>query len=99
MNKYAMVNKNIVIEIVESEIAPVWPNRADGSAFLPIACNESVGVGMVYDPVNGSFKIPVIVEREKTLSQLDRIEAQVNTIANGATENADAINILLGVSE
>lgn len=48
--------------------------------------------------IDGAIEYVEIAEKVVEPTQLDRIEEQVNSIANGTTaENTDAINALLGV--
>lgn len=73
---YAMVLKNKVIGIVESEKPPEWGNDERGNPVIAIETTEETELGMVYDEETGKFSgyVPFIPEP----TQLDRIEEQLN---------------------
>ena len=93
--KYAMILKNRVIDIVESEIIPHYPPDTRGNPVIAIECEDTVILGMIYNEETGEFTeyIPPMIAP----SQLDRIEGIVNHIATGTDESTEAINALLGV--
>ena len=58
MNTYAMVNKNKVIDVLHGkETEPKWPPAYDGTPVVAIVCDETVTIGMMYDPETGEFRI------------------------------------------
>lgn len=76
---YAMVLKNRVIDIKESETIPKYPPDAYGNEVTSVECSDDVTVGMIYDAETGSFSEYEPPEPEPTKkTQLDRIEKQLN---------------------
>lgn len=76
---YAMVLKNRVIDIKESETIPKYPPDAYGNEVTSVECSDDVTVGMIYDAETGSFSEYEPPEPEPTKkTQLDRIEEQLN---------------------
>ena len=76
---YAMVLKNRVIDIKESETIPKYPPDAYGNEVTSVECSDDVTVGMIYDAETGSFTEYEPPEPEPTKkTQLDRIEEQLN---------------------
>ena len=73
---YAMVVKNKVIGIVESETPPKWGNDERGNPVTAIETTEEIQLGMVYDEETGQFSEYVPPVPQPT--QLDRIEEQLN---------------------
>lgn len=74
---YAMVLKNRVIDIKESETEPSYPPDINGNPVFAVETTEETEVGMCYHTDTGSFdwNFPEL-ETEET--QLDRIEKQLN---------------------
>lgn len=84
---YAMVLQNRVIGVLENqETEPYWPPDPAGNPVTAIPCDDTVTLGMIYDPETGTFSeyIPPEPEPEPIPepSQLDRIEEKVNEIAS-----------------
>ena len=52
---YAMVLKNKVIGIVESETPPKWGNDERGNPVTAVETTEETQLGMVYDEETGQF--------------------------------------------
>lgn len=52
---YAMVLKNRVISVVESEEKPSYPPDQSGNEVSAIPCKAGVSIGMLYDKTTESF--------------------------------------------
>ena len=88
---YAMVLKNRVIDIKESETIPKYPPDAYGNEVTSVECSDDVTVGMIYDAETGSFSEYEPPEPEPPQpTQLDRIEGllvqSVTDIENNAID-------------
>lgn len=82
MKNYAMISKNRVIGVLlNQEIEPEWGPTPDGSPVTAIPCDDTVMLGMIYDPETGTFSEYTPPETEPKPSQLDRIEEQLNALA------------------
>lgn len=88
MKNYAMISKNRVIGVLlNQEIEPEWGPTPDGSPVTAIPCDDTVMLGMIYDPETGTFSEYTPPEPEPEPmpepkpSQLDRIEEQLNALA------------------
>lgn len=86
MKNYAMVAQNRVIGVLlNQETEPKWGPIPSGSPVLAIPCDDTVTLGMIYDPETEAFSeyIPPEPEPipEPRPSQLDRIEEQLNALA------------------
>lgn len=86
MKNYAMISKNRVIGVLlNQETEPEWGPTPDGSPVLAIPCDDTVTLGMIYDPETGTFSEYIPPEPEPTPdpepTQLDRIE---NTVLDAA---------------
>lgn len=92
---YAMILQNRVIGVLpEQETEPWWPPDPEGNPVTAVPCDDTVTLGMVYDPETGEFSeyIPPEPEPEPIPepTQLDRIEAAVT--ANNEQIAKDAID-------
>lgn len=83
--KFAMIMKGRVIDIVEQDVAPVWPPDDKGNEVKAVICDETVKVGMHYDEQTGGFAVPI--PAEYIPNQLTRIEILLNT-SRTEVENA-----------
>lgn len=74
---YAMVLKNVVIDMKESETAPYYPPDIDGNTVYAVETTGETETGMYYHEDTGIFdwEFP---EPETEETQLDRIEKQLN---------------------
>ena len=86
MKTYAMILQNRVIDILKKqETEPHYPPDPSGNPVTAIPCDDTVTLGMIYDPETGTFSeyIPPEPEPmpEPKPSQLDRIEEQLNALA------------------
>lgn len=77
MKRYAMILLERVIGVIEAETPPSWPPDPQGNPVTAVECGKEVELGMVYDPETGAFS--EYVPPAYVPSQLDRIEALVNT--------------------
>lgn len=85
MKNYAMLSKNRVIGVLlNQETEPEWGPTPDGSPVLAIPCDDTVTIGMIYDPETGAFSEYTPPEPEPIPkpqpTQGDRIEESVLTI-------------------
>lgn len=83
---YAMILQNKVIGVLPNqETEPWWPPDVDGNPVIAVPCDDTIKLGMAYDPETGVFSeyIPEEPEPEPEPepvpepTQLDRIEAAV----------------------
>lgn len=93
MKTYAMVLKNTVIGILHNqEDKPYWPPDPAGNPVTAIPCDDTVKLGMMYDPETGEFSEYIPPEPElqpaPEPTQLDRIEAAVNAKNDEIAQNA-----------
>ena len=92
MKTYAMILQNRVIDVLKDrETEPYYPPDPTGNPVTAIPCDDTVTLGMIYDPETGTFSeyIPPEPEPmpEPKPSQLDRIEEQLNALT------ADSVTI------
>lgn len=85
MKNYAMISKNRVIGVLlNQEIEPEWGPTPDGSPVTAIPCDDTVTLGMIYDPETGTFSEYTPPEPEPMPepqpTQGERIEESVLTI-------------------
>ena len=86
---YAMVLKNVVVDIKKAETAPYYPPDIEGNPVSAIETTKETEVGMYYheDTGNFDFEFP---EPETEETQLDRIEGllaqNVTDIENNAID-------------
>ena len=67
MKNYAMISKNRVIGVLlNQETEPEWGATPDGSPVLAIPCDDTVTLGMIYDPETGAFSEYTPAEPEPT---------------------------------
>ena len=105
MKNYAMVTQNRVIGVLlNQETEPEWGPTPDGSPVLAILCDDTVTLGMIYDPETGTFSEYIPPEPEPTTdpepTQLDRIEEQLNALtADSVTVEKLEAAISEGVNE
>lgn len=86
MKNYAMILQNRVIDVLKDrETEPYYPPDPSGNPVTAIPCDETVTLGMIYDPETGTFSEYTPPEPEpmpeQKPSQLDRIEEQLNALA------------------
>ena len=92
MKNYAMILQNRVIDVLKNqETEPYYPPDPSGNPVTAIPCDDTVTLGMIYDPETGTFSeyIPPEPEPmpEPKPSQLDRIGEQLNALT------ADSVTI------
>lgn len=92
MKNYAMISKNRVIDVLKNqEVEPYYPPDPSGNPVTAIPCDETVTLGMIYDPETGTFSEYTPPEPEPMPepqpTQLDRIEEQLNALT------ADSVTI------
>lgn len=92
MKTYAMILQNRVIDVLKNqETEPYYPPDPSGNPVTAIPCDDTVTLGMIYDPETGTFSeyIPPEPEPmpEPKPTQLDRIEEQLNALT------ADSVTI------
>ena len=86
MKNYAMILQNRVIDVLKNqEVEPYYPPDPSGNPVTAIPCDETVTLGMIYDPETGTFSEYTPPEPEPMPepkpTQLDRIEEQLNALA------------------
>lgn len=86
MQNYAMILQNRVIGVLKDrETEPHWPPDPSGNPVTAIPCDNTVTLGMIYNPETGTFSEYTPPEPEPMPepkpSQLDRIEEQLNALA------------------
>lgn len=92
MKTYAMILQNRVIDVLKNqETEPHWPPDPSGNPVTAIPCDDTVTLGMIYDPETGTFSEYTPPEPEPMPepqpTQLDRIEKQLNALT------ADSVTI------
>lgn len=92
MQNYAMILQNRVIDVLKNqETEPHWPPDPSGNPVTAIPCDDTVTLGMIYDPETEAFSEYIPPEPEPTPepkpTQLDRIEEQLNALT------ADSVTI------
>lgn len=92
MKTYAMILQNRVIGVLKNqETEPHWPPDPSGNPVTAIPCDNTVTLGMIYDPETGTFSEYTPPEPEPMPepqpTQLDRIEEQLNALT------ADSVTI------
>ena len=67
MATFAMICNNEVIEVLyDLDAAPKWPPDPVGNPVAAIPCDETVTLGMIYDPETGTFSEYTPPEPEPT---------------------------------
>nr|DAP90805.1 MAG TPA: hypothetical protein [Caudoviricetes sp.] len=92
MKTYAMILQNRVIDVLKDrETEPYYPPDPSGNPVAAIPCDDTVMLGMIYDPETGTFSEYTPPEPEPMPepqpTQLDRIEEQLNALT------ADSVTI------
>lgn len=92
MKTYAMILQNRVIDVLkDQETEPYYPPDPSGNPVTAIPCDDTVTLGMIYDPETGTFSEYTPPEPEPMPepepTQLDRIEEQLNALT------ADSVTI------
>lgn len=92
MKTYAMILQNRVIGVLKNrETEPYYPPDPSGNPVTAIPCDDTVMLGMIYDPETGTFSEYTPPEPEPMPepqpTQLDRIEEQLNALT------ADSVTI------
>lgn len=102
---FAMVLRNRVIDVLHNqETEPHWPPDPAGNPVTAISCDDTVKLGMMYDPETGEFSEYILPEPEPQPepehTQLDRIEAVLNAMtADSMTTESINTAISEGVNE
>lgn len=105
MKNYAMILQNRVIDVLKDrETEPYYPPDPSGNPVTAIPCDDTVTLGMIYDPETGTFSEYTPPEPEPMPepkpSQLDRIEEQLNALtADSVTVEKLEAAISEGVNE
>lgn len=93
---YAMILQYRVIDVLKNQdTIPEWGPNSEGNPVTAIPCDDTVTLGMIYDPETGTFSeyIPPEPEPEPIPepTQLDRIETALNRTQNEIREEGAAI--------
>lgn len=80
---YAMILNNTIIDILQNQTTePHWPPDQYGNSVTAVPCDDTVALGMNYDPETGNFSEYISPEPEPEPipepTQLDRIEEAIN---------------------
>lgn len=73
MKTYAMILQNRVIDVLKNrEAEPYYPPDPSGNHVTAIPCDETVTLGMIYDPETATFSEytppePQLTETEQTI--------------------------------
>ena len=90
MKNYAMILQNRVIDVLKDrETEPYYPPDPSGNPVTAIPCDETVTLGMIYDPETGTFseytppEPKPIPEPEEPITKQDitKIQSTVDYIA------------------
>lgn len=84
--RYAMVLLNNVIGVLEQETPPSWPPDLQGNPVTAIECDETITLGMVYDPETGEFS--EYVPPAYVPTQADRIEEMLKVQESNILDTA-----------
>ena len=102
--KYAIVCNNLVLEVVESETKPEYPNTEDGKLIIAIELEEGdlVCPGMNYS--EGGFSGEYYEQRYSSPDEqnLNKEKTQLDIIQENTEKllfNESALDVLLGVTE
>ena len=67
MKNYAMILQNRVIDVLKNqEVEPYYPPDPSGNPVTAIPCDETVALGMIYDPETVTFSEYTPPEPEPT---------------------------------
>lgn len=67
MKNYAMILQNRVIDVLKDrETEPYYPPDPSGNPVLAIPCDDTVTLGMIYDPETEAFSEYIPPEPEPT---------------------------------
>lgn len=67
MKNYAMILQNRVIDVLKNqEVEPYYPPDPSGNPVTAIPCDETVTLGMIYDPETVTFSEYTPPEPEPT---------------------------------
>lgn len=88
MKTYAMILQNRVIGVLTNQkTEPHWPPDPSGNPVTAIPCDDTVTLGMIYDPETGTFSEYTPPEPEPMPepqpTQGDRIEEKLNMLLEG----------------
>lgn len=85
MKKYAMILNNLVINIVENDVPPIYPPDSKGNIVIAIECDDTIELGMGYyaDTGFGEYKIPSkeLSEFEMLLQEIRKKNADIENSA------------------
>lgn len=87
MKKYAMILNNLVIDIVENDIPPVYPPDPKGNIVTAIECDDTIELGMGYYDGEG-FREYILPPRELSEFEtlLQEIQRKNTDIENSAID-------------
>lgn len=86
MKTYAMILQNRVIDVLKNrETEPYYPPDPSGNPVTAVPCDDTVTLGMIYDPETGTFSeyTPPEHIHEPQQTQGDRIEEKINMLLEG----------------
>lgn len=94
MKTYAMILQNRVIDVLKDrETEPYYPPDPSGNPVTAIPCDDTVTLGMIYDPETGTFSEYTPPEPETPQpTQLDKIQtAQLTIMAAMADQYEESL--------
>lgn len=89
---YAMIVKNKVIDIKQSDTPPKYPPTLDGTEVIAVKCDETVEIGMVYNSETGEFSYPEplpVPEPEPKQPTNQEIMDKLNEMTNGMVSTTE----------
>lgn len=79
MKNYAMILQNRVIDVLKNqETEPYYPPDPSGNPVTAIPCDETVTLGMIYDPETGTFSEYTPPEPEITETEQEILDTAIN---------------------
>lgn len=73
MKNYAMILQNRVIDVLKDrETEPYYPPDPSGNPVLAIPCDDTVTLGMIYDPETEAFSEYIPPEPEPQLTETEQ---------------------------
>ena len=73
MKNYAMILQNRVIDVLKDrETEPYYPPDPSGNPVTAIPCDDTVTLGMIYDPETGAFSEYTPPEPEPQLTETEQ---------------------------
>ena len=79
MKNYAMILQNRVIDVLKNqEVEPYYPPDPSGNPVTAIPCDETVTLGMIYDPETVTFSEYTPPEPQLTETEQAILDTAIN---------------------